>query len=94
MALITTHDVKPLLERRAALRALVAEYEQFALEVPDSILADAEELDLEIRTLVRGQRKARLAKLKAQAETLATPEEKRKRLQEQIAALEAQDGKA
>lgn len=92
--LIVSHDVKPHLERRAALRSLIAEYENYGLEVPDGVLADVEELDVEIRNMVRGQRKARLAKLRAQAETLATPEEKRKRIQEQIANLEAQDGKA
>lgn len=90
MALIVSHDVKPLLERRASIRLLTAEYETHGLEVPSDVLADAEELDVEIRTLIRGQRKARLAKLKAQAETLATPEEKRAKIREQIEALERQ----
>lgn len=91
MALITSHDVRPLLDRRANLRSLLAEYEHFGLEVPDSVLADIEELDIEIRSLVRGQRKARLAKLRAQVEAMATPEEKRDKLRAQIAALEGKE---
>ena len=84
-------DLMPLLERSAQLRAVTDEYSRFNLELPQSLAQERTELNLQIREVSRNERQARLTKLKAQAEALMPVDEKRKRLQEQIAALEAQE---
>lgn len=82
------YDLNALIERSSVLRAVVAEYSRYKLDVPQTVADEITELNSKILEVSRNERKARLTKLRAQAEALMPVDEKRKRLQELIAELE------
>jgi len=74
----------------AQLATLELGYEKIGLEVPAWLKDKQREVKLSLDIALRASREAELRKLQARRAALATPEEKRKALEAEIVALEAQ----
>lgn len=82
-------DPEEILELLAIAHAVQAEYvkhEQF-LEQPDWLYQTEKKLSAELKSRLEDKMAARLARLNEQAEALMSREEKRKKIEEERAAL-------
>ena len=84
-----SHDLEELISVDADLTALAETLSKRALDMPEWLGEKLTEVDTEIKSLVRATRQASIKKKRAQLIGLMTNEEKRKRLEEAIAAEEA-----
>ena len=87
---VKNNDVETLVGIRADLKSLAANFSDpdIQLEVPEWVGEKIEEVDVEIKALSKAQKQATLKMLKSRRAAAATLDEKRKSLDDQIAALE------
>ena len=83
------NDVDTLIAVDSQLKALAENYADRKLEIPDWIGEKLTEIDVEIKALVRAERLASIKKKKSQRSALMTNEEKRLKLDAEIAEEEA-----
>ncbi len=83
------NDVDELIAVEADLKTLAQTYAGRNLEIPEWVNEKLGAIDIEIKTLVRAERQAKIKKMKAQRSALMTPDEKRQRLDAEIAEEEA-----
>lgn len=81
-------DIDEAVSLSAFARALKAEYEHVGAEAPAWLDDRSRELRSEIRDRLRDSVQKRLREAKSRLESLATPDEKRERLRQEIAELE------
>lgn len=81
-------DIDELVEMFTVANAMKSTYEAENLELPEWLGDATRELKNEIKTRQRDSMERRLRELKSRREAVATPEEKRNKLDQQIAALE------
>jgi len=94
----TVYEIKALDVRSASLEDLVlahvtlgqvvSGYKDLGVEVPDGLTGLAKDIKREVDERVRSDKDRKLKTMKARRSALATPDEKRARLDEEIAALE------
>lgn len=70
------------------VKTIVAGYEVFGLQVPDRVSGIAKDISREVVERVRVEKERVLKTKKARRAALATPDEKRSALDDEIAALE------
>ena len=87
---VKNNDVETLVGIRSSLKLLAANFTDpdIQLELPEWIGEKIEEIDAEIKTLSKEQKKAKLKNLMSRRAALSTPDEKRKKLDEDIEALQ------
>lgn len=83
------NDVDTLISVDSQLTILAGNYDARKLEIPDWIGEKLTEIDVEIKALVRAERLAKVKKMKSQRAALMTNEEKRMKLDAEIAEEEA-----
>lgn len=87
-------DLDDALALSAFARALKAEYEHCGAEAPAWLDDRTRELRSEIRDRLRDSVAKRLSEARSRLESLATPDEKRAKLREEIEKLEKMAGAA
>lgn len=80
--------IDQLVAVRADLKLLVSSYAETGVPCPGWITEKLDTVEAQIKVTVVAQKKALLLKLQARRSQLATPDEKRKALDEEIAAME------
>jgi len=83
------NDVDTLIAVDSQLKALAGNYADRKLVIPDWIGEKLTEIDVEVKALVRAERLASIKKKKSQRAALMTNEEKRMKLDAEIAEEEA-----
>lgn len=83
------NDVDTLIAVDSQLKSLAGNYADRKLEIPDWVGEKLTEIDVEIKALVRAERLAKVKKMKSQRAALMTNEEKRMKLDAEIAEEEA-----
>jgi hypothetical protein len=86
---VKNNDVETLVGVRANLKLLATNFTDpdIQLELPEWIGEKIEEIDAEIKTLSKEQKKAKLKMLTSRRAALSTPDEKRQKLDAEIEAL-------
>jgi hypothetical protein len=83
------NDVDQLIGVESELKSLASNYAERSLDIPEWIGEKLTEIDVEIKALVRADRLASIKKKKSQRSALMTNEEKRQKLDAEIAEEEA-----
>ena len=89
---IPMKTVGSLVEDSAALRVLVAEYDQHGILRPDWLTERMNRLSVEIRERWREEQREKLAQLEAEVKELRSREEKRAAAEEEILRLKQELG--
>jgi len=87
---VKNNEIETLVGVRADLKLLAINFTDpdIQLELPEWIGEKIEEIDLEIKSLSKAQKSAKLKMLLSRRAALSTPDEKRKKLDEDIEALQ------
>jgi hypothetical protein len=83
-------ELEVLMGMSAELSLLADTYAKHQIAIPDWVGEKATEIDTEIKALVRADRQAAIKKMRSQRAALMTNEEKRGKLDAEIAELEKQ----
>jgi len=86
---VKNNTIEDLVAARGDLKTLAANFNDLSLEVPEWLSEKIAEVDLEVKSMSKAEKMATLKKLKAQSSALMSRDEKRKSIDDQIAALEA-----
>jgi len=86
---VKNNTIEDLVAVRGDLKTLAANFNDMSLEVPEWLSEKITETELEIKSLTKAEKQAMLKKLKSQSSALMSRDEKRKAIEDQIAALEA-----
>jgi hypothetical protein len=86
---VKNNTIEDLIAVRGDLKNLAANFNDMSLEVPEWLSEKITEVEMEVKSLSKAEKLATLRKLKAQSSALMSRDEKRKAIDDQIAALEA-----
>ena len=85
-----TDDLEVLVGVRAELKLLATSFDELNMETPEWVLNAIVNVEDKVKSLMKAERLAALRKLELKRAALATPDEKRKALDDEIATLKGQ----
>jgi hypothetical protein len=88
MVISSRLELEEMVSLRSMLKNIAANFEDLKLDIPSWISTKLQDVEVVIKDKVRAERSAALTKLRARRDALMTADEKRKKLDEDIASLE------